>query len=102
MKPDELTEEKLQRQPAGTVSVRELLAYLDRDRYLSLPEAAKYLCLSQRTLREHLKSIVHYRYGRKIIFKRSQLDSWVETFRVRDDDLDVAVQIAEEMLGKAG
>ena len=98
MKTSPLTEEELQRQPAGTVSVRELLDYLDRDRYLSLPEAAKYLCLSQRTLREHLKSIVHYRYGRKIIFKRSTLDEWVETFRVQDDPLERAVLIVEEML----
>ena len=83
----------------GTVvSVCEVMAYLEKDRYLSLREAAKYLCLSQRTIREHLKSIPHYRYGKKIIFKRSTLDEWVERFRVRDDDLEQALELAEELL----
>ena len=102
MKPDQLTEEKLQRQPAGTVSVREVLTYMSQDRFMDLKEAARYLPLSERTIREHLQTIPHYRYGKKIFFKRSTLGQWVETFRVRDDDLDVAVRLAEELLGKAG
>jgi len=65
---------------------------------MDLQEAAEYLCLSQRTLRGHLKSIPHYRYGRKIIFKRSTLDQWLEQFLVQDDDLEEAVLISEELL----
>ena len=103
MKPDELTEEELQRQPAGTVSVREVLTYMSQDRFMDLKEAAQYLPLSERTIREHLQTIPHYRYGKKIIFRRSELDRWMETFRVRDQDLDAALKLAEEMLaGKAG
>ncbi len=94
----ELTERHMKRQPTGTVSVRELLAYQDRDRYMDLQEAAEYLCLSQRTLRGHLKSIPHYRYGRKIIFKRSTLDQWLEQFLVQNDDLEQALELAEEIL----
>ena len=83
----------------GTVvSVHEVMAYLEKDRYMSLQEAAEYLCLSQRTIRENLKSIRHYRYGRKIIFKRSTLDEWVEQFLVRNDDLEEALELAEELL----
>ena len=100
MKSVQLTEEELQRQPAGTVSVREVLTYMSQDRYLDLKEAAKYLPLSERSIREHLQTIPHYRFGKKIFFKRSQLDEWIEQFRVRDFSLDKAVQIAEEMLGE--
>ncbi len=99
MKTAQLTEEKLQRHPAaGTVSVREVLIYMSQDRYMTLREASRYLPLSERTIREHLKTIPHYRYGKKIIFRRSELDRWMETFRVRDQDLDAAMKIAEEML----
>ena len=80
------------------VSVQEVLAYLEADRYLNLKEAAEFLPLSERTLRQHLNEIPHFRYGKKIIFRRSDLDRWMETFRVRDQDLDVAMKKAEEML----
>ena len=82
----------------GTVSVREVLNFIESDRYLDLKEAAEYLPLSERTLREHLNEIPHFRYGKKIIFRKSELDQWMETFRVRDQDLDVAMKKAEEML----
>ena len=83
----------------GTVvSVKEILAYLETDRYLSLKEAADYLPLSERTIREHLKTIPHFRCGRKIIFRKSELDRWMESFRVRDQDLDAAMRLAKEML----
>ena len=82
----------------STISVREVLAYLEADRYLDLKEAAEYLPLSERTVRQHLNEIPHFRYGKKIIFKKSELDQWMETFRVQDQDLDVAMKIAEEML----
>ena len=98
MKTAQLTEEELQRQPAGTVSVREVLTYMSQDRYMDLKEAAEYLPVSERTIREHLKTIPHYRYGKKIFFKRSTLDRWIETFRVQDDDLEQALELAEEML----
>ena len=83
----------------STISVREVLAYLETDRYLDLKEAAEYLPLSERTIRQHLNEIPHFRYGKKIIFRKSELDRWMEGFRVRDQDLDIALKKAEEMLG---
>ena len=82
----------------GTVSVREILNFIEQDRYLDLKEAAQYLPLSYRTIWEHRKTIPHFRYGNKIIFKKSELDQWMETFRVRDQDLDAAMKMAEKML----
>ncbi len=83
----------------GTVSVLEILNFIESDRYLDLKEVAEYLPLSERTIRQHLNEIPHFRYGKKIIFKKSELDLWMETFRVRDQDLDQAMKKAEEMLG---
>ncbi len=80
------------------ISVREVLVYLETDRFMDLKEAAQYLPLSERTIRQHLNEIPHFRYGKKIIFRRSELDRWMEGFRVRDQDLDKAMKKAEEML----
>ena len=82
----------------STISVREVLIYLETDRYLDLKGAAEYLPLSERTIRQHISEIPHFRYGKKIIFRRSELDRWMESFRVRDQDLDAALKKAEEML----
>ena len=82
----------------GTVAVREVLNYIEDDRYMDLKEAAQYLPLSKRTIWGHLKTIPHFRYGSKVIFRKSELDQWMETFRVRDQDLDRAMKMAEKML----
>ena len=83
----------------AVVSVREVLNFIQSDRYMDLKEAAEYLPLSERTIRQHLNEIPHFRYGKKIIFRRSELDQWIEGFRVRDQDLDQAMKMAKEMLG---
>lgn len=49
--------------------------------YLSKAQAAAYLCLSTRTLEKHLQTIPHFRVGRKILFRRSELDQWLEQYR---------------------
>ncbi len=83
----------------GVVSVSEVLNFIQSDRYLDLKEATKYLPLCEKTIRGHLDEIPHFRYGKKIIFKKSELDRFMETFRVRDQDLDQAMKMAEKMLG---
>ena len=40
-----------------TISVREVLAYLETDLYMDLKEVTEYFPLSDRTVREHLKTI---------------------------------------------
>ena len=78
--------------------MREVLGYLEADRFMGLKEVTEYLPLSERTIRDHLSEIPHFRCGRKIIFKRSEIDKWMEAFRVRDEDLDTALKLAERML----
>ena len=80
------------------MSVREVLNFIESDRYMDLKEAAQYLPLSYRTIWEHRKEIPHFRYGKKIIFKKSELDQWMEQWRAPETDLDQAMKMAEEML----
>jgi excisionase family DNA binding protein len=75
--------------PEGLISVSEILAYINRDRYLALAEACKYLSLSERTLRELLSGIKHYRIGRKLLFRQSELDAWVAMHQEKSADLDI-------------
>jgi excisionase family DNA binding protein len=73
----------------GTVAVTESLAYLEQDRYLSKREAATYLALSIRTLDTRLHEIPHFRVGKKRLFKKSELDEWMEHYRERPQKLDL-------------
>ena len=98
MRPAEERTAEKDRIEQSLISVSEVLAYLETDRFMDLKEAAEYLPLSERTIREYLNEIPHFRCGRKIVFRRSELDRWMETFRVRDRDLDQAMQKAKEML----
>ena len=79
----------------GMISVAEILAYLDQDRYMSLADATAYVSLSERTLRQRLAEITHYRVGTKLLFKKSHLDLWMERHREKAAGLDLD-QIAEE------
>ncbi len=87
---------------AGTVSVAEILAFIEQDRYMTLKEAAAYLPFCALTISKHLREIPHFRYNRKIFFRKSELDQWAERWRVHTDDVDKAMQMAEEMLGQEG
>jgi len=49
--------------------------------YLNKEEASQYTGLSVRTLENYLHQIPHYRIGRRVLFKPSDLDSWLEKFR---------------------
>ncbi len=65
----------------GVVSVREILNFIESDRYLSLTEASKYLSISTRTIRDR-DDIPRYRIGTKmLVFKRSELDEWMAQYR---------------------
>src|SRR6266446_4732799 len=65
----------------ATVSVNEVIQYLRGDAYMSANAAAEYLGLSQRFLQRRLSEIPYYRPGTKKLFKRSDLDCWMEQYR---------------------
>ena len=63
------------------ISVQEVLLYFSQDRYMNKREAATYISLSTRNLEARLPEIPHYRVGKKILFKKSEIDKWMETYR---------------------
>ena len=88
---------------SGTVSVAEILNYIEQDRFLTLKEAAAYVRLSQRTLRRQVNQIQPrpFKYGGKLLFRKSDLDRWMETYRLPDSAaLDKAMELAKEMLAQ--
>ena len=87
----ERTAEK-ERIEQSLISVREVLGYLDPDRYLNLAQASEYTSISTRTLRDR-DDLPRYRVGKKILlFKKSELDTWLSQFREGGkDELDELV-----------
>ena len=82
--------------PQESEALRNLIAR--GDRYLSLAEASQYLSISERSLRGSLETLPHFRFGsRKVLFKRSELDKWMERWRVKSVSHDVDSIISEVM-----
>jgi hypothetical protein len=63
--------------PRGVISIAEVLQYLQSDRYMGKREAAGYLALSIRTLESH-SEIKRFRIGKKLLYRKSILDEWLE------------------------
>ena len=63
------------------VSVKEVLGYMAQDRYMGKRQAAAYTSLSIRTLEGRLDEIPHFRLNKKVLFKKSELDRWMEGYR---------------------
>jgi excisionase family DNA binding protein len=81
----------------GTVSVAEILRYIAQDRFFSLDEVCRYLSLSERTVRKLLPEIKHFRIGSKLLFKKSDLDEWMERHVETSAELDLG-RLADEAL----
>jgi excisionase family DNA binding protein len=81
----------------GMISESEILALRNHDRYLSLSEAIAYLSLSERTIRERLLEIRHYRVGVKLLFRKSELDKWMENHVEKSAGLDLG-RLADEVI----
>lgn len=64
------------------VPIADVLSFVRSDRYLSKKEAADYLKISLNQLRKDLEMIPHYKMThRSLVFKRSELDRWIEAKR---------------------
>jgi excisionase family DNA binding protein len=87
----------------ATISVSEVIRYLQRDSYLPMKQAAEYLGLSPRFLASRKFEIRHYRRGGKILFKRSDLDEWIEQHRREPVQMDLkrlVNQVVEQVRAK--
>jgi hypothetical protein len=83
----------------GLVSVEEILSYLTLDRYMGKRESAKYCGVSVRTLdsipRDQLR---RYKPAGKVLFKRSELDSWMNRNVVKEQEVQDLDQLAERIM----
>ena len=90
----------------ASVSAAKRLAPVLEDCYLDKREAADYLSLGLRTLEDRLHSIPRFRLGsKKLLFKKSELDEWMEQFRQTTSDTDIgalADQVVAKVLGADG
>ncbi len=85
------------------VSVKEVLLHFSQDCYLDKKEAASYTSLSTRNLEARLPEIPHFRVGKKILFKKSELDHWMESHREGGShDLDKIADDAVKTLREGG
>ena len=98
---DELQMSKQEQLLDGVVSVREVLAYLEEDRYLNLTGASKYLNMSKSTIR-HRDDIPKYSINKKLLlFKKSELDAWLVQYRKGEwwELRELVVGVVEDVTG---
>jgi len=65
------------------------------DGYLSKVQASEYLGIALRTIDKRLYEIPHFKVGRRILFKRVELDEWME--RYRESVIDIS-KLADDVV----
>ena len=71
------------------------------DGYLSKTEASAYLGIAIRTIDKRLYEIPHFKVGRRILFKKSELDEWMERYRECNIDISkLADDVVKDVLGR--
>jgi len=58
------------------IRIDEVLRYIAADRYMDKSESAQYLGVGVRTFEGWMDQIPKYRPGRKLLFKKSELDAF--------------------------
>ena len=91
------------KRPAGLVEIRDVLRYLQGDRFMPLQVAADYVGMRPRKLREILPAELRFRVSsKKILVRRSELDEFMERFRERPQGLERIVNdVVEDVLQKS-
>jgi excisionase family DNA binding protein len=71
------------------------------DGYLSKAEASEYLSLSVRTIEKRLSEMPHFKVGGKILFKKTELDDWMERYRESNIDIGkLADDVVKDILNR--
>lgn len=79
----------------AVISVREVLNYLREDHYLDKAASAAYLGVGLRTFESWMDQLPRYRPGGKPLFKKSELDAFMERHLERPTDVDLE-RVADE------
>ena len=71
------------------------------DGYLSKTQASDYLGIGVRTIDKRLYEIPHFKLGRRILFKKSELDEWMERYRESSIDISkLADDVVKDVLSR--
>ncbi|HMT71942.1 MAG TPA: helix-turn-helix domain-containing protein [Saprospiraceae bacterium] len=65
------------------LSIVKKIEAISNDCYFNLKEAAKYMKLSESTLRRYGAEIPHFQRDRVILYKKSDLDNWIQKYKVK-------------------
>lgn len=70
--------------PDNIPDLLKLLKGYSEDPYYDLRAASVYSCMAVSTIRSYIKSgnLPAYKVGGKVLIKRSELDSWIKSFRI--------------------
>lgn len=94
----------MDRLPLGTVSVSELLGYLDRDRFMTKHDAAHgYSGLGEPKLQELIRTgkLRAFRIGKKTLIRKSDLDAVILAYEVTPENRQQEKTDLQALMGKA-
>jgi len=82
-------------------AVNEIAAYLNVDFYLSKRQTAYYLSISLSSVETAMakRGLPYFKIGKKVLFKKSEIDSWMGGNRENIDSQDIR-QLADEAVRK--
>ena len=87
--------------PSGLIDIEEVLAYLQTDCHMGMRRAAEYLGMSERKFGGLLKEIPKFKVGGQWLIRKSELDQWMEQYRVEPTTEDVS-ELVDEVLMEVG
>ena len=79
--------------PVISAVLTELLAILRFDLYLTLDQGSAYTNLSKSKILKHLGEIRHFKIGRSLRIRKSDLDTWLEQFVIEPETYDVSAVV---------
>ena len=90
--------------PKGLIDVQDVLRYLASDCYMDKSQTAEYMSISVRNLEGRLSQIPHFRLGVKTLFRKSEIDSYMERHRENPEAIDLerlADEVVAQVLGRS-
>jgi len=75
--------------PSGLIDIEQVLGWIREDRHMGMKEAARYLGMSERKFNGLIKEIPRFKVRGQWLVKKSELDLWMEQYRVQPSTEDI-------------
>ena len=83
---------------------RARVVMLLNDAYLPLDDLATYSGLSRRMLEEYIRDAIaplpHYKFGTRVVVRRSDFDEWAQRHRVKKESVDIKALVDAKIAGR--